>query len=210
MSSLVKNIILDFGGVLFEIDYDAPHREFSKLGWSEFKTDYSQAAQNEIYDLLEVGAIEPAVFWDYLKSKMPQASTHQIQDAWNSILLRPISHRIQKLPLLKSKYNTCLLSNTNAIHAPVFEKMMQDSGEWKLMLQNFDAIHYSQDLGMRKPHAATFIRVCEMHNYIPSETIFVDDSIQHVKGAIQAGLIGLHLAPGMDLFELLEQNGIIL
>jgi putative hydrolase of the HAD superfamily len=157
-----------------------------------------------------VGAIEPAVFWDYLKSKMPQASTHQIQDAWNSILLRPISHRIQKLPLLKSKYNTCLLSNTNAIHAPVFEKMMQDSGEWKLMLQNFDAIHYSQDLGMRKPHAATFIRVCEMHNYIPSETIFVDDSIQHVKGAIQAGLIGLHLAPGMDLFELLEQNGIIL
>jgi glucose-1-phosphatase len=210
MSTQIKNIILDFGGVLFDIDYHAPHREFTKLGWSEFNIDYSQAAQNEIYDLLEIGAIEPKTFWDYLTSKMPGVPIIEIEKAWNSILLHPISHRIEKLHLLKSKYRTCLLSNTNAIHAPVFERMMQASGEWQMMLDNFDAIHYSHDIKMRKPHPETFLHVCQLHHFRPEETIFVDDSIQHVKGAIEAGLIGLHLTPSIELFELLEKSGVTL
>lgn len=204
----VKNIILDFGGVLFEIDYHAPHREFAKLGWANFNEDYSQANQNEIYDLLETGKIEEEEFWNYLSSKMPLASKIQISDAWNSILLHPISSRIAHLPLLKKNYRTFLLSNTNAIHAPVFEDMMRQTGEWTNMENSFEAIHYSQDLGKRKPHPETFLHVCQLHGLIPSETVFVDDSIQHVKGAQLAGLIGLHLTPETDLFALLASVGI--
>lgn len=204
----VKNVILDFGGVLFDIDYHAPHREFAKLGWENFNEDYSQASQNEIYDLLETGKIEVAEFWNYLSSRMPTATRTQIAAAWNSILLNPISHRIAQLPLLKKNYRTFLLSNTNAIHAPAFEEMMQQNGEWAIMESALEAIHYSQDLGKRKPHPETFLHVCQLHALHPSETVFVDDSIQHVKGAQKAGLIGLHLTPGMDLFELLASVGV--
>jgi FMN phosphatase YigB (HAD superfamily) len=204
----IKNIILDFGGVLFDIDYHAPHREFAKLGWEHFNEDYSQASQNEIYDLLETGKIEVAEFWSYLASRMPMATQTQIAAAWNSILLYPISSRITQLPILKKYYRTFLLSNTNAIHAPVFEEMMKQTGEWTIMENALEAIHYSQDLGKRKPHPETFLHVCQLHALDPSETLFVDDSIQHVKGAREAGLIGLHLTPGMDLFELLASVGV--
>ena len=204
----IKNIILDFGGVLFDIDYHAPHREFAKLGWEHFNEDYSQASQNEIYDLLETGKIEVAEFWSYLASRMPMATQTQIAAAWNSILLYPISSRITQLPILKKYYRTFLLSNTNAIHAPVFEEMMKQTGESTIMENALEAIHYSQDLGKRKPHPETFLHVCQLHALDPSETLFVDDSIQHVKGAREAGLIGLHLTPGMDLFELLASVGV--
>lgn len=204
----IKNVILDFGGVLFAIDYHAPHREFQKLGWPSFDEDYSQAEQNEIYDLLEVGAIDNETFWEYLHSKMPNASRTEIERAWNSILLQPISERVEKLPLLKARYNTFLLSNTNAIHAPVFEKMMKETGEWDVMEKNFDAILYSQNIHHRKPHPETFLHVCQLYQLSPSETVFVDDSIQHVKGAQAAGLHALHLTPDVELFELLETVGV--
>ena len=205
---MIKNVILDFGGVLFEIDYHAPHRAFEKLGWGNFNQDYSQASQNEIYDLLETGKIEPEAFWQYLETKMPNASRDQIADAWNSILLHPISHRISKLSLLKDNYRTFLLSNTNAIHAPVFEDMMRKTGEWDTMEKAFEAIHYSQNLGQRKPHPATFLHVCQLHGLQPEETVFVDDSIQHVRGSQLAGLVGLHLNGETELFDLLSTAGI--
>jgi putative hydrolase of the HAD superfamily len=188
---MIKNVILDFGGVLFEIDYHAPHRAFEKLGWGNFNQDYSQASQNEIYDLLETGKIEPEAFWQYLETKMPNASRDQIADAW-----------------LKDNYRTFLLSNTNAIHAPVFEDMMRKTGEWDTMEKAFEAIHYSQNLGQRKPHPATFLHVCQLHGLQPEETVFVDDSIQHVRGSQLAGLVGLHLNGDTELFDLLSTAGI--
>jgi putative hydrolase of the HAD superfamily len=47
-------VIFDFGGVLFEIDYNAPAKAFEALGMDSFAEAYSQAQQNEIFDLLEI------------------------------------------------------------------------------------------------------------------------------------------------------------
>jgi FMN phosphatase YigB (HAD superfamily) len=206
----IRNIIFDFGGVLFAIDYNAPAREFAKLGWDGFTAEYAQAAQNDVYDRLEIGDISVSEFWNYLYAKMPSASQQQVQDAWNSILLQPISERIAAIPSIrKSGFRTFLLSNTNATHVPAFEQMMKDNGDFELFVQGFEKIHYSQELGKRKPHPETYLHLCAIHALIPAETLFIDDSIQHVEGAKKAGLQTMHLTPEKDLLQELQLLNIL-
>lgn len=206
----IRNIIFDFGGVLFAIDYNAPAREFSKLGWDGFTSEYAQAAQSDVYDRLEIGDISVEAFWNYLYQKMPDVPQQAVRDAWNSILLYPIAERIAAVPQIKNAgYRTFLLSNTNATHVPEFEQMMKDSGDYDHFKAGFEAIHYSQELGKRKPHPETFLHLCEIHQILPSETLFIDDSIQHVDGAKKAGLQTLHLTPEKDLLIELNALGIL-
>ncbi len=206
----IRNIIFDFGGVLFAIDYNAPAREFSKLDWNDFTAEYAQAAQSDVYDRLEIGDIAVQDFWNYLYAKMPSATEQQVQDAWNSILLHPISHRLAAIPLIrKSGFRTFLLSNTNATHVPVFEQMMKDNGDFDVFQQGFEKIHYSQELGKRKPHPETYLHLCDLHQLNPSETLFIDDSVQHVEGAKKAGLQTMHLTPEKDLLQELRLLGIL-
>jgi putative hydrolase of the HAD superfamily len=142
----IRNIIFDFGGVLFAIDYNAPAREFSKLGWDGFTSEYAQAAQSDVYDRLEIGDISVEAFWNYLYQKMPDVPQQAVRDAWNSILLHPIAERIAAVPQIKNAgYRTFLLSNTNATHVPEFEQMMKDSGDYNHFKAGFEAIHYSQE-----------------------------------------------------------------
>jgi putative hydrolase of the HAD superfamily len=61
----------------------------------------------------------------------------------------------------------------------------------------------------RKPHPETFLHLCEIHQILPSETLFIDDSIQHVEGAKKAGLQTLHLTPEKDLLIELNALGIL-
>ncbi|MEN9947755.1 MAG: hypothetical protein RL106_578 [Bacteroidota bacterium] len=206
----IRNIIFDFGGVLFAIDYNAPAREFSKLGWEGFTSEYAQAAQSDVYDRLEIGDISTEDFWNYLYQKMVNVPQQAVRDAWNSILLHPIAERIAAVPQIKNAgYRTFLLSNTNATHVPAFEQMMIDSGDFPNFKAGFEKIHYSQELGMRKPHPETFLHLCQLHGLLPSETLFIDDSIQHVEGAKKAGLQTLHLTPEKDLLLELKSLGIL-
>ncbi len=205
----IKNIIFDFGGVLFDIDYNAPAVGFAQLGWDGFTAEYSQANQNPIYDELEIGAIEPDVFMQHLYQQMPNASKEEVMEAWNSILLHPISDRLKAIPLIKKAgYRTFLLSNTNAIHVPAFEQMMKDSGDYDYFIAGFETIHYSQELGKRKPHPETFTHLLTLHQLNGAETLFIDDSIQHVKGAERAGLQTLHLTGELDLLDELKKRKI--
>ncbi len=54
---MIKNLILDFGGVLLKIDYDAPVREFRKLGIENFQHLFAQASQSTLMDDFEKGNI---------------------------------------------------------------------------------------------------------------------------------------------------------
>jgi len=55
---------------------------------------------------------------------------------------------------------------------------------------------------MRKPDASTFQEVCRIHDLSPSKTLFIDDSIQHIHGAQEAGLNTFFLEDIMKLSEI--------
>lgn len=199
----IKNIIFDFGGVLFDIDYHAPVRAFRALGLDRFEEIYSQAAQRPEFDLLETGKIDNESFMQFLHSFVPRASRMEVDNAWNCILLQLWPEKVALVKSLRDQgYRTFLLSNTNAIHVAEFEKMIDAAMGLSDFRSAFEKVYYSNEIGIKKPYPQTFLTVCEWNNLIPGETMFIDDSKQHVDGAAAAGLVAVHLTPEMKLEEL--------
>lgn len=201
----IKNMIFDFGGVLFEIDYHKPVKAFSELGYSEFANLYTQANQNPMFDQVETGQIGNEDFMQYLHAFVPQASRQQVDHAWNCILLHIMPDQVEVVKSIKSSgYRTFLLSNTNAIHVAEFEKMIANKMNIHDFRASFENIYYSNVIGIKKPYPETYLKICEWNNLVPAETLFIDDSLQHVKGAESAGLRGYYLKPGERLTDVIE------
>lgn len=203
-----KHIIFDFGGVLFDIDYQLPVKAFAQLGYPSFAELYAQSAQNQWFDDLETGRLDNASFYRYLHSLVPSATMEQVENAWNCILLALRTSEVEFVQSLRNKgVRTFLLSNTNAIHVAEFEQMIDQAMGLKSFYQAFDKIYYSNAIGIKKPYPETFLEVCAWNGLQPEETLFIDDSIQHVRGAAQAGLHVHHLQPHERVSDLLADFG---
>lgn len=190
----IDSIIFDFGGVLFDIDYNAPVRAFAALGLSNFNSLYTKAAQNPLFDLLETGKISNEGFYDEIRAHFEtQVDNSTLETAWNSILTGIPKGRIDLIHQLKTKKRTFLLSNTNAIHVAAFERMIDREMGLDHYRSAFEKVHYSNEIGIKKPYPKTFLALCEWHNLDPERTLFIDDSPQHVQGALAAGLKAYHL-----------------
>jgi putative hydrolase of the HAD superfamily len=201
----IKNIIFDFGGVLFEIDYHLPVKAFQQLGFEAFDQLYTQAMQRPEFDLLETGKITNEAFLEFLGGYVKSATKEEILQAWNCILLKPLCDEIRHASKLRQLgYRTFLLSNTNAIHVEVFGQMIRDAMPWQEFQSGFEKVYYSNAIGIKKPYPETFLQVCEWNGLDPKETLFIDDSIQHVEGARKAGLHAHHLLAGEKISELLR------
>lgn len=187
-------VIFDFGGVLIDIDYELTIQAFEKLGVSDFQQRYSQANQIGLFDDLETGKISPQAFINKMLEFVPSGvSANKIVFAWNSMLKDVPMETIDILIRLKqSKIKVYLLSNTNAIHIDAalrkWEKATSNS-----FYDMFDKVYLSHEIGLRKPTKEIFDFVIDDQQLIPSKTLFIDDSVQHIEGAKLAGLITHHL-----------------
>jgi putative hydrolase of the HAD superfamily len=197
-----KNLLFDLGGVLLNIDYNLTSKAFRNLGWDDFDEFYSQKNQQELFDQLEIGAITPKEFIHSIQKTNPNLSDLEIIEAWNAMLLDLPFERIELLKRLKENHLLLLLSNTNAIHYEAFNGIITNQHSGLSLEELFHTTYYSHQLGKRKPHAETFEHILEMHGINASETLFIDDSIQHIEGAKEAGLMTYHLKKGEDITQL--------
>jgi putative hydrolase of the HAD superfamily len=183
-----------------------PAQAFQQLGFPGFRDLYTQAAQNPIFDLLETGKVSNEEFMAFLHEFVPNATREQVAHAWNVILLHIMPEEVAVVKRAKDAgFRTFLLSNTNAIHVEAFEQMIADRMDVSAFKAAFDVIYYSNSLGMKKPHPETFLHVCALNNLKPEETLFIDDSLQHVQGAVEAGLQGYYLKPGERISQVIHQ-----
>jgi putative hydrolase of the HAD superfamily len=91
------------------------------------------------------------------------------------------------LERLSKQQRIALLSNTNELH------MVQVKRAWEkassLVFDSlFEKVFLSHEIHQRKPDVATFRWVCEQLDVLPEKVLFIDDSPQHIAGAISAGL----------------------
>ena len=120
------------------------------------------------------------------------------------------SERIELVARLKDRYQVLLLSNTNAIHVPAFERIIAHDNGITDFKSLFHGAYYSCEIGLRKPDEGAFRSVLEKHGADPSRTLFIDDSIQHVHGARNAGLHAEHLdLTKEDVLVLAQRSGLI-
>ena len=185
----IKNIIFDLGGVILNLDYSKTDKEFHKLGLNNFSKLYSKKKQSKIFDDFEKGRFSAEKFIFLIKqSENLKLKDSDFINAWNAMLLEIPKERMEFIKRLKKDYNIYLLSNTNEIHIKKFEADLRKNNWLRDFQDCFDQVYYSSNMGMRKPDYDCFNKVLEDHNLKAHETLFIDDSLQHIEGAKKVGI----------------------
>jgi epoxide hydrolase-like predicted phosphatase len=206
----IKNIIFDLGGVIINLNVNKTISEFNKLTSLNFEDIYTQANQVELFDLFDKGKISIESFFTQLKQKLNfDGNIEYLIDAWNSMILDIPEDRLDTLVNAKQNYNTFLLSNTNESHIKVFESDLYSEYGVKNFEDYFDKLYYSCRIGLRKPDKEIFEYVLTKNKLNPSETVFIDDSIQHVKSAGECGINAFLLEPNMEVNDLLKSLNLL-
>jgi len=189
-----KNIILDLGGVILDIDYNLTIEAFRRLGIEDASILYSKSSQIKLFDELEKGNISEDEFFAAIrKISNTSISDLEIRNAWNALLIGLPDENVKLLKQLKTGYRLFLLSNTNSIHENAYRKMITDLYGNFIFDDLFEKMYLSHHLHMRKPDVEIFQYVIKDAQIHTDETIFIDDSPQHVEGGIKAGIRSYHL-----------------
>jgi putative hydrolase of the HAD superfamily len=208
--SEIKNIIFDLGGVIINLDIPKTISEFNKLTNKPFESIYSQLQQTPIFDLFDKGQINETDFFIELNKSLDNPLTDkQLLNAWNAMLLDFPIHRLELLNQLKHRYRIFLLSNTNETHITRFEKDLYQQHGFKNLEPFFEKVYYSCRIGMRKPDREIFDFVLNENTLNASETIFIDDSPQHIDGALKTGITAHLLSKEKDVKSLIEELNLI-
>lgn len=198
-----KNIIFDLGGVILNIDYTLLIKAFKNLEIEHFDELYSQAHQIKWFDQYEKGQISSADFRNeirnYAKKDIPDTL---IDTAWDAMLLDLPAERLKLLQAFRKTHRTFLLSNTNDIHMTAINKYLQKTYEISDLSGCFEKLYLSYKIGMRKPNADIFELVLSENKLIPAETLFIEDSIQHIEAAKNLGIQTHWLRKGEELSAL--------
>lgn len=198
----IDNIIFDLGGVILTLDMPRAEQQFTELGVKNYNELFRSGNVSSFFKDYEVGAIDNATFLDELRKLAGLSLTDaQLIAAWNAMLGVFPEERIALLKKLQSKYRLFLFSNTNAIHVDAFRKMHTDTFNTHFD-DYFEKAYYSHTMGMRKPEKASYEYIINEQKLDPSRTVFIDDSLANIEGAINAGLQGLHVKPGTTILDL--------
>ena len=207
----IDSIILDYGNVLFDINFPRLRQSFIDLGVPDVDSFFGHRAQHPLFDAFDKGLLTTAQFRNEIRkvTSNPALTDETIDTAWNSLLVGVRPHHHELLHQLKKAYRTFLLSNNNEIHYDWIMTYLRREFGLEGNADFFEKDYYSHLLRMRKPDAEIFEFVLDTHRLNPARTLFVDDSPQHIESAQKLGLKAYLLKPDDSLPSLLQRLGLI-
>ena len=186
----ICNLIFDLGNVILNIDTKLSEIAFSKYGMNNFSELYTLAAQNELFDRLEVGSISENEFYDeFRRITGCKLSNKTLEECWDALIMDFPAARIEMLKRLKSegKYRTFILSNTNIIHYRNYTALLKRTYGVNGLESLVEHAYFSHEIGLKKPNREIFDYVVEHSHIKPEESIFIDDNEANIKAADALG-----------------------
>lgn len=199
---MIKNVIFDLGVVLLDVNYQDTIEAFSSLGLASPEEAFSKQRQDEFFRRYERGQINEKEFLSGLSARMGGVDSDKLRIAWCAMLGELPKEKYDFIRKLSQKYRLFILSNTNYTHQVWFEKKINEQYGWKNFSDYFEFIGYSHQINQRKPDEAAFKHVLEECDLTPAETLFIDDTLEHVEGARKIGIRVLHYTEGDNLNEM--------
>lgn len=200
----IRNIVLDLGGVILDLDVNRSIELLSELGFPAEEDLDIIFSKHPIFLKFETGRIGPDEFLDDLMALLGNHTPRKkIIDAWNAMILGFRPENIELLNRLREEYNLFLLSNTNAIHEVYYNNMLHLKYGIPNLTDIFKKVYYSHSVNMRKPDHEIFQHVLTDSGLTARETLYVDDTEIHVKAAEDLGIQAYHLRIPQRLTEVL-------
>lgn len=206
---MIRNLLFDLGGVIFDLKRTACEEAFRELGLSDTGKFFGEYGQQGPFMEIEEGKITPEQFHEYVRSLIGNSdlTDREIDAAFMKFLVGIPVERLRQLQLLRQHYGVYLLSNTNPIMWN--DKIASEFKKDGLSVQEyFDGIVTSFEAKVLKPKPEIFKYAEEHLGIKPEETLFLDDSIDNIRAAQELGFQGLHIKPGMEFYEELSKLGI--
>ncbi len=195
ITNSIKNIILDFGGVIINIDPSKTLDAFIDLmGKGNSKELNVKIIEDELYQYIETGRITPQQFREGLKELMNiDADDKQIDNAWNALIMDIPPERIKIIEEVSNNYRIFLLSNSNIIHYRKYRSDFEKEFGYKTFSDLFEKAYFSHEIGYRKPDSRIYNYVLRKQKLNPRETLFIDDSLVNIEAAKELNILSYHL-----------------
>lgn len=185
-----KNLIFDFGNVLFDLDLPRIEQELRRLSGADFEAAREKLRRDRIFELYETGGLSTAEFVEALRFAGPiPLSEAAVIGAWNSIFIEMPRRRFELLLQLRQRYQVFLLSNINDLHERwIADYMQREHGIHDFEHRYFDAVYYSHLIRLRKPDREIYEYVLADAEILPEESLFIDDLEVNIEAARQLGI----------------------
>ena len=198
----IKNIIFDFGGVLFDWNprylYDDLFEDKAELEY--FLSHVCSPAWNEQQDAGRPW--EEAISLAQQRHPKYHDLIRRYRADWEVMLRGTIDTNIKLIPRIKEKqYGLYGLTNWSA---DTFELTRNKYP----FLNEFDGIVVSGEEKLIKPDPEIYILLLERYQLEANECLFIDDNLSNIEMSKSLGFEGIHYVKDIDLEGRLKQHGI--
>ncbi|MCR5313986.1 MAG: HAD family phosphatase [Bacteroidaceae bacterium] len=210
----IKNIIIDLGGVIINVDMMCTFKAMEKLGVDVqklLKAAEDNSANNVgavvceglsvsgVLEQYQVGKVSSEDFINGILALCNKDVTRQQAiDAWNVCLFDIPEERLDIIRQLKEKYNVYLLSNTNDIHwIDIENRFFSKSGHTTDCF--FHKVFLSHEMHLAKPDPRIYEQLLKEIGAKGDECLFFDDSSLNLRAAETFGIHTYHALEGLPI-----------
>lgn len=204
-------IVLDFGNVLYAIDFTRTVRAFEALdGYNGAPIRFGVDDQDELFFRIDRGELSTVEFRTALRSQFGFTCTDdEIDRAWCAILIAPFPFIDKVISDVRGRFvgaRVVMLSNISELHLEqalhttpeLFDGLESVVGGGSLATRYslLDDYFFSCRIGHRKPSAEAFLYVCEREGVAPNDCVLFDDSAANCAAAMALGMAVSRVTPG--------------
>ena len=181
-------VILDLGGVLYDIDFERTRRAMLDLpGYNGAPIEFGVESQSDVFIAYDRGDISTSEFRGALRGLYGfTCSNDEIDRAWCAILERGLfADATERVRGFERHYNasrTVILSNISELH------YLDCAERCKPVFGLVDHVYLSYSIRLRKPDPQAFLHVCAKEGFQPESTILIDDSLANCQAAASLGI----------------------
>jgi glucose-1-phosphatase len=198
-----QTILVDFGNVLYSIDFSRTVRAFEALaGYNGEPIRFGVDDQDELFFRIDRGELTKEAFRAELRSRFGfTCSDDEIDRAWCAILISPFPFIDKVIFDVRGRFvgaRVVMLSNISELH---LEQAMRTTpelfeGVGARLGVPLDDYYFSCRIGLRKPSAEVFLYVCEREGVRPEDCVLFDDSAANCEAAMKLGMRVVRVTPG--------------
>ncbi len=195
-----KALLFDLGGVLVDIDFSRALRAWAPYSALPIEELRARFRQDSAYEQHERGQIDATEYFAHVAKTLELSATlEEIERGWNSIFVSEI-RETRALAEAQRKTLPCyVFTNTNHSHQSTWSRLYPG------LVRAFDRIFASHELGLRKPEAEAYTRVCQLTRTRPADILFFDDLPENVQAAKDSGLQAVLVRSPRDVRAALDQ-----
>lgn len=193
-------VLLDLGNVVLGVDFRNVFRYWAQAAAVDEDRFHEYWRMDAAYQAHEKGELDFVDYAEHLASLFDvDLSPDQWLAGWNAIWTQPFDEVINLLPQIAARYPLYCFTNTNDAHTVHWRH------HYAHAISHFQHIFVSSEIGARKPDVSAFHQVCAEIGLPPSGVVFLDDTLDNVNGAHDAGLQAHHVPRRDDVVSTLSR-----